>query len=248
MTLKSMDKLIRALCLTALISCDAVTAPDPVEEIRTDPEASPTSPCPGYADPGRCPPFPTGGPNVITSTVLERTRDGTKPLAGARVWAWVQYSNGNGYSAGSVSSDADGNYRFPLLPDAFIVLQTGGDYDQPCAATLQLSAPGASANIEAVAAAAPIYDPDPPPRSITGVVYENTPNGRHPMAGVRVFVETLSEIVTATTTTDAEGRYSVCRLPSTGTFVTPFLPGYQVKATEVVLGDGVIHLDLEMRR
>jgi hypothetical protein len=239
------SRLTLALGLTAILGCDVATAPEPAEQLSS-PTTPPTN-CPGYAMPDRCPPFPTGGSNVITGSVLERTPEGTRPRPDRRVWAWVQRSN-NGYSAGSVRTDADGNYSFPTLPDAFIVLQAGGDgYDQPCASTLQLTSSGAQATVEIVSETTPIYDPDPPAPGLRGVVFEMTPEGRRPVARARVFVETLFEIVAATTMTDEQGRYSVCRLPTTGTYVTPVKEGYVLKGTDVALS-GVVTLDLEMSR
>ena len=197
--------------------------------------------------PDRCPPFPTGGSNAITGSVVERTPDGLRPLPDFRLWAWVQYPNGNGYSAG-IRTDADGKYVLLTLPDAFIVLHAGGSgYDQPCASTLRLASNDAQATVEIVSENAPVYDPDPPPPAIRGVVYEMTPDGRSPVAGARVFVETLFEIVAATTMTDKLGRYSLCRLPTTGTYVTPVKTGYALKGTDVALS-GVVTLDLEMTR
>lgn len=242
---KIMRSLVAALSLAAAVGCDVATAPEPSEQVS--PPTSPPTACPGYAIPDRCPPFPTGGNNVITGSVVERTREGTRPRPYARVWAWVQRSN-NGYSAGSVRTDGDGNYRFPTLPDAFIVLQAGADgYDQPCASTLHLTSNGAQATIEVVSETAPVYDPDPPAPALRGVVYEMTPGGRLPVAGARVFVETLFEIVAATTMTDEQGRYSLCRLPTTGTYVTPVKKGYVLKGTDVALA-GVMTIDLEMTR
>src|SRR5687767_7272210 len=96
--------------------------------------------CPGYAIPFSCPPFPTGGAGQISGTVRERSATGIRPIGGAPVWAWVQLSNGSGYSAGRVETNASGEYRFPNLPNALIVLQSSpAGYDQPCATTLQLA-------------------------------------------------------------------------------------------------------------
>ena len=203
--------------------------------------------CPGYAIPTSCPPFPTGGNSFISGVVLERTATGTRPKGGASVWAWVQYANGNGYSAGRVQTDANGEYRFPNLPNALIVLQTGGGgYDQPCASVVELAGPSATANLEVVSETNPIVDTDPSPPALRGVVYENTTSGRKPVPGARVFFETLFEIVAATTTTDELGRYSLCRLPSTNTFVTPVKAGY-VTTPRSVSVSGVIEMDMEMK-
>lgn len=204
--------------------------------------------CPGYAIPSNCPPFPTGGTSFISGVVLERSAAGTRPIGGAAVWAWVQYANGNGYSAGRVQTDANGEYRFPNLPDALVLLQTaGGGYDQPCASFVQLAGPSGTANLEVVSAAAPIVDAEPPPPALVGVVYEMTASGRQPVPGARVFFETLFEVVAATTTTDQLGRYSLCRLPSLNSFVTPVKAGYITTGRAVSVSE-VVQLDIEMKR
>lgn len=203
--------------------------------------------CPGYALPSNCPPFPTGGSNFITGVVRERSAAGTSPIGGATVWAWVQYPD-HGYSAGGVQTDASGKYRFPNLPDALIVMEAGGGgYDHPCASVFQLGSPSVTEDLELVSDAHPIFDPDPAPPALTGVVYENVAGGRQPVAGARVFFETLFEIVAATTTTDEHGRYSLCRLPSWNSFVTPVKAGYITSSREVSVS-GVMEMDIEMTR
>ena len=204
--------------------------------------------CPGYAIPTNCPPFPTGGSSVIRGTVVERSRESIRPAAGASVWAWVQYPNGNGYSAGRIQTDSLGVYQFGGLPNALIVMQTAAPgFDQPCASIVQLAGPSATANLELVSQANPIAEADPPRPSLVGTVYEITASGRQPVPGARVYFETLFEIVAATTTTDQLGRYSFCRLPSFDSFVTPVRSGY-VTSSRAVSVSGRVEMDLEMKR
>ena len=203
--------------------------------------------CPGYAQPSSCPPFPTGGSNVISGIVAERSRAGARPISGVSVWAWVQFPNGNGYSAGRVLTDASGAYRFPNLPNALVTMQAAGTgTDQPCASVVQLEGPAATVNIEVVPQADPIVDPNPSPPALVGVVYEMTASGRQPVRGARVYFEWLFETVAATTTTDELGRYSLCRLPGNGG-VTPVKTGY-VTTGRSVSASGVTQLDMEMKR
>ncbi|MGI8619238.1 MAG: carboxypeptidase-like regulatory domain-containing protein [Gemmatimonadaceae bacterium] len=204
--------------------------------------------CPGYAIPSSCPPFPTGGANVLTGTVLERAATGTTSLAGVSVWAWVEYPNRNGYSAGRVESNDRGEYRFPNLPAALIVLQTfRTGYDQPCASFTQLTGPSSTANIEMVWQGNARADTNPHPPALAGGVYEVTASGQKPVADARIYFEWgVSEMVVATTTTDALGRYSLCGLPATGA-VTITKGGY-ITATRPVSISGVIRMDVEMKR
>ena len=205
------------------------------------------SPCPGYANPSNCPPFPTGGSGVISGVVNQRSAAGTQPLGGASVWAWVQFPD-HGYSAGRVQTNANGEYRFPDLPRALIIMQVGGTgYDQPCASPVQFNGASETVNLEVVSSTAPIFDPDPPPAALKGVVYENAESGRKPVPGARVYFETLFEIVAATTTTDELGRYSLCRLPSFDSFVTPVKAGYVTTGRSVSVS-GVTEMDIEIKR
>jgi hypothetical protein len=204
--------------------------------------------CPGYAIPSSCPPFPTGGAGVISGVVRERSANGSGLIGGVPVWAWVQLSNGNGYSAGRVTTNGRGEYRFPNLPPGLIIMQTGGaGYDQPCASPVQFNGASATADLEVVSTTAPIFDANPSPPALVGVVYENTESGRQPVPYARVFFETLFEIVAATTTTDELGRYSLCRLPSLASFVTLVKTGYVIAGKSVSVS-GVTEMDLEMKR
>ncbi|MEJ7759266.1 MAG: carboxypeptidase-like regulatory domain-containing protein [Gemmatimonadaceae bacterium] len=217
-------------------------------KLRVQITAPTKSECPGYAIPTDCPPFPTGGNNVISGFVMERTKTGTRPAAGVSIWAWVRYANGNGYRAGRLQSDTAGRYLFPLLPNALVVLQTyGGGYDQPCASIVELSTSSLTVDLEVVAQGEPIFETAPAQPALTGVVYETTAEGRRPLSGARVYFEFLNDEIAATTTTDALGRYSLCRLPTSPAWVTPFKTGYITTGRSVSVS-GLIEMDMEMKR
>jgi hypothetical protein len=199
--------------------------------------------CPGYAIPTLCPPFPTGGDLSISGVVRERTADGLKPAQGVSVWAWVQRPT-NGYSAGGVLSGSGGVYGFSVLPVSLVVLQAySAEWDQPCGAALQLTGPGQTVDIEVVATRRPIYDPSPPAPGMTGVVYADGV----PVAGARVWFEAPIEVYTATTTTDEQGRYSVCRLPGITSFASVYKDGY-APAYKQLPGSGVTVMDFNLAR
>lgn len=243
----SLYRFVLAGAIAAIVACDVVTAPPTEEpvEIAAPPVERPPA-CPGYAIPDRCPPFPTGGSNVIVGNVVERTSEGTRAASGVMIWHWVQQAR-SGYAGGRVISDAKGNFEITTLPNAQIVIQAWGSFDHPCANVVDLNQPSVEVGVEVVSPSAPIFDPDPPLPAVTGVVYENVGGVRVPMAGVRVFLETASEIIAATTTTDEQGRYSLCRLPSIPLYVVPFKDGYELKYHPVQVG-GLVKLDLEMTR
>jgi len=209
------------------------------------------SPCPGYADPADCPPFPTGGDHIISGVVTVRTDQGTQPLANAIVFGWVQRST-NGYSRGGIQTDAEGRYVMDLLPaNATIVLDTyAPGYDQPCAAVVETVTPATTVNIELRAQDSPNFDAAAIRPYLSGVVYEETPTGQEPIAGAHVFFSMLFEINAASTTTDSEGRYRMCSLSmlSPPQLVWATKSGYQVSEQTVFILPDSTHQDIELKR
>jgi hypothetical protein len=185
---------------------------EPVVIVTAPPPAPPTS-CPGYADPDHCPPFATGGPHSISGVVVQRTANRVAPLANARVSGYVFMTTGNGYSMGFATSDATGFYKFTQVPDGFVVLFAG--FDQPCSATATVRS-DVTRNIEVVT---PGVQPGPDataPFVVSGAVYRQTSAGRQFVPGARVAVEYFTALITATATTDANGRYRLCGIPAGG--------------------------------
>lgn len=136
------------------------------------------------------------------------------------------------------------------LPPARILLQAwGAGYNQPCGSLVEFTGSNATANIELVAETNPVVTLEPPAPALYGVVYELTSAGRQPIPGARVFFETAEDLVAATTTTDEQGRYTLCRLPALSAFqvVTPVKTGYLTRTT-IVSVLGVMQLDLEMKK
>jgi len=171
-----------------------------------------------------CPPSAGGENNVISGAVTERTRDGVRPVPNAVISAWVQLSDGSGYNPPSVHTDADGKYTIDSLPHATIQLRAlVGGMDQPCGVAVQLSNASAIGNIEVVSTRYPLPDAATARLRVWGVVYEMVPDPAWPpntfflmkgVPGARVYFESPKTFVAATTTTDAEGNYAVCSLPS----------------------------------
>ena len=102
-------------------------------------------------------------------------------------------------------------------------------------------------NLELVSRAKPIVDGSPLPPALRGIVYEMTPAGRQPVAGAQVYLEFLFEIVAATTTTDENGRYSLCNLPSSNAWITPVKEGFVTTGRPVTVA-GSIEMDMEVKR
>jgi hypothetical protein len=214
------------------------------------------SPCPGYADPSDCPPFPTGGSGTISGVVSERTLEGLRPLSNVTVFAWIQLSNGSGYARGGTQVDADGKFTVDLLPSGMIVLDAyAPGYDMPCSTTIQFNGTTATANIELVSESHPLPELATKPPLVKGLVYETTPSGRQPIGGARIFFDVMGGMgqLAATTTTDANGRYAVCQLtPGLGPWpqwIDVVKSGY-VTTGQVVSATGTtqLELDIELKR
>jgi hypothetical protein len=213
------------------------------------------SPCPGYADPSDCPPFPTGGSGVISGVVSERTLEGLRPLSNVTVFAWIQLTNG-GYARGGTQVDADGRFSVDLLPRGTIVLDAyAAGYDMPCSTTIEFNGTNATANIELVSQSRPLPELATKPPSIKGVVYETTPSGRQPIGGARVFFDVMGGMgnLAATTTTDDNGRYALCQVtPGLGgwtQWIDVVKSGYVTSGQDVnVTGTKELQLDIELKR
>jgi hypothetical protein len=63
------------------------------------------------------------------------------------------------------------------------------------------------------AAAASVPQPAAGYRNVSGVVFEDTPQGRQPLAGAFVDFEPVMDFPGAVTYSDSEGRYLLCGIP-----------------------------------
>jgi len=190
---------------------------------RTATTTAPSTPTP----PTTRAPVPTPGSNTLSGVVVETLGQGSRPLAGVSVNAWVQESS-FGYSYmwahGPVTTGADGTFRLPgIATSATVQLQVWKDgYVQQCAAPpvtimsdVQRDAQLVSrANIpvspQAIAPSAPGF------RSVSGVVVDNSAAGQ-PLAGVFIDFEPVMDFPAAVTYSDAQGRYLLCGLPDNQT-------------------------------
>jgi len=141
-----------------------------------------------------------------------------------------------------------------LLPaNATVVLSTyAPGYDQPCASVVQTDATTMTVDIELVSQDTPNIDAAAVQPFLTGVVYEETPTGQQPIAGARVFfnVLVLFDINAASTTTDSNGRYRMCKLPTLWSpqLVWAAKSGYQVTEQTVFMSADSTHQDIELKR
>jgi hypothetical protein len=189
---------------------------------------SPVSPPTAPTQTTAAPPVTVAGPSVLTGPYIVAgvVSDGARPIAGANVSAWIDQV-GFGYSYmwahGPLLTDAAGRYQLTGLPAQVKVwLQTWKDgYVQQCAAP-QVTLQG-DTNVDAqlvpkaTLSASTVQAPAAGFRSISGVIFEVTAAGKHPVAGAFVDFEPLMDFPAAITLSDAAGRYLLCGVPDGGT-------------------------------
>ena len=207
-TMKTLVVIAVLLFATACVKLDNVNQP---QTLVTEPPPAPPASCPGYADPDHCPPFATGGPYSISGVVSLRTATGVAPSANTRVGGFVITTTGNGYSMGVATADSVGRYKFSQVPEGFVILFAG--LDQPCAATATVKG-DVTRNIEVVTQGAQHVPQANESSVLSGVVYRQTASGRQFVSAARVELAFFTNLITATTTTDANGGYRLCGIPA----------------------------------
>ena len=207
--------------------------------------------------PGPTPIPVNSGPYAISGVVAESGR----PIAGANVNAFVNQGN-FGYSYmyvhGALLTDAGGGYRMTGLPAGVRVwLQVYKDgYVQQCAVapvTLQGDMAMDLALVTKANLTASTWQSAPGLRSVLGVIVEDTPTGKQPVAGAFVDFEPLEDFPAAVTNSDAGGRFLLCGLPqsdmvrlgaSAGTSRVAYVnvPPDQTTDVEITLPSGNSHV------
>ena len=208
---------------------------------------APTGETPGGSPSGcqtQCPPFPTDGRYSISGVLTLRTTSGIVPLAGTGVGGFVIMTNGTGYGMAPVITDASGRYEFTNVPNGVVVLYGGAPHAyQPCAAIGTVNGANGVKDIELLDSAAtrPATSADSP--TLSGVVYRNTAAGKEPIAGAVIEFE-YAPVPATSTTTDAQGRYSLCQLPLGRGGLEVWLNGVSLGGVVVnISGDAVLDLD-----
>jgi len=198
--------------------------------------------CYGFA--GMCPSFPTTGPNVLTGVVVLRTPAGILPVGSIEMRPIVRTA-GSAYEHTVVLTDGTGHFRIDSLPNGSIELFAGAH--QPCVTVVPLTGSGATVTLELTWPASPAYATEAP--VVSGTVFERTPNGRAPVAGaVIVLWGGAMESMIASTATDAQGRFALCRVPQGESLLNVLQSGTnQLVALPITIpGDTV--LDIEVHR
>jgi Bacterial Ig-like domain len=176
--------------------------------------------------------------NEVSGLVTLRTPQGTQPLAQVSVGVSGYFTGPPGTETSFVRgayTDVSGKYTVKGFPNGVFSISAadyasgtfGVLYDQPCAVEIELVAPTATADVELFSVDSPMPDAITSPPLLTGIVFEQTGNGRRPLAGVKIFLETFWGGAEVRTHTDENGRYALCRVPYGALYTQK--PGYGLK-------------------
>ena len=204
-------------------------------------------------------PNPQTGP-ALTGGVFQTNEQGRRPVSGARVFVvdLIEGPYGN-YPWFELVSDANGRFSVnvyqgrPVKVTAYDGAGSGlwnqSGLHQVCAVHPTING-DTTADVELVQAGVLPTTYGPP--TLSGVVFD-TSNGRRPVGGTPVLYSSNShDGADVYTRTDAEGRYTFCRLPVGPGYVlagcpgalTPF-PGFRVTKVSVEIhGDTVLDVDI----
>src|SRR5262245_50948444 len=200
-------------------------------------------------------PLPQPGTWTIAGTVWVHQGASATKAQGGQVFGWVE-RQGGGATTGPVAVGQDGRYQFTVpVSTTRIFLERGSQAGhQPCGVTLP---PGdnLAADLHVVAddsrlgANLPAELAAKTP-TLSGVVYENTPEGRRPVPGAWVWLDGLNGlgVLVADTLTDADGRYLLCGVPAAprlalSVSATGFEP-VDLSSDQI----GTANIDIEMKR
>ena len=190
----------------------------------------------------------------VSGTVWLHDATGVAPAQSGTVFGWTERPAIN-RTTGPVGITADGRYGFAILKDTTRVSVFGGPGHQPCAAAKATSG-NTTLDVHRVVdknqlganLPAALLAQTP---TLSGVVYESTPQGRQPIpnAWVTLDGEGGLGLLVADTLTDAQGRYVLCSVPQTP--MMAIVAGAQGFDLAEIFGPALANkttLDIEMRR
>ena len=166
----------------------------------------------------------------VTGVVYESTATGRRPLADVGIDISVEYQSW----PARTTTGADGRYRWPGFAGGKIIAEKPG-YRQPCRVPVAPTdhdqdvylVSSEILSTTGVPSSFPIIEP-----TLRGLVYERTPQGMQPIDGAQVvldFTGGMGWAPSATTTTDAAGRYLLCNVVDStgfGWYAYVSKPGY----------------------
>jgi hypothetical protein len=167
------------------------------------------------------PKAPTG-PTFALSGVIADSVSG-RPISGVQLAVWPEPAPliAPGWSPGSGLSDGTGHYKIANWPDwtgiAWVQASKEG-YTQQCVARATIQGDTSLdialtplGNLDVESSPTPIATTGS--RTVSGIVYELTPEGRRPVENAWVGWEHFLDFVVASTRSDSAGRYLLCGLP-----------------------------------
>ena len=212
--------------------------------------APPTAPSPTQTLPTTNSPAPT--PQLtLTGVVYESTAAGRRALPDVPLDLSVEYQSW----PPSLTTDANGRYTWPGNGSGLKVVAQKAGYSQPCRVSLRPTTADQDLYVVAnetlatsgVPASMPIVGP-----VLTGRVFERTANDERPVSGATVildFTGGMGWAPSATTITDAAGRYLLCNVEDIGLgfYALVSKPGYTEAFVHVNVKPPAT-FDIELRR
>jgi Carboxypeptidase regulatory-like domain len=167
------------------------------------------------------PKAPTGPTFALSGVITDRMS--ARPIPGVQVAIWPEPAptTGSGWSPGFGVTDATGHYKISNWPDwtgtAWVQASKDG-YMQQCVATATIQS-DTSLDIALTPISNLAVEKSPATtgavgsRTVSGIVFEVTPDGRRPVENASVGWEHFLDFVVAETRSDSAGRYLLCGLP-----------------------------------
>ena len=185
----------------------------------------------------------------MVASVVEASPQGLIPVAGAMINFNYRRPGETFSTGGSVFADSNGRYELPhVLFGTYLQLRADkGARSQPCASYATVVG-NMTLTVELVSKGSPPSQAASP--IVSGMVYENTPQGRRPIEGYAIgYQSNCRGLVQVYGWTDTGGRYSFCNLPRGDGCVIVFVPTPDWDTVDRVVpinvqGDHVVDIEI----
>jgi hypothetical protein len=203
---------------------------------------------------GSAPTAPTASPQptsyLLSGTVFETLAGVARPLAGEGLNLYIHETEG--LPAGLtlrgswqwVTTDQNGRYT-AQVPKSRVFVSAWGKR-QPCLANASVSR-DTIIDVQVVTGSSATPNATAGP-TITGFVYETTPDGRKPLRGAEAWLDLGQDAYVANTETDEAGRFFFCGV-NTRVRMDVFATGYEpYQHSELISGTADRSFEFEFRR
>lgn len=189
----------------------------------------------------------------VSGTVWIHDADAVRPYAGARLSVWFQTSRQGGGLPTAVA-DSNGRYLFRAEVGSRLRINVLGPEYQPCAVTVEVSG-DVTRDVRAVSDRQQLGASLPPQLlsqspTLSGVVFEVTPEGRRALSDVSLDLVTADggEIWMARTLTGSDGRYVLCGLAGDrSAYLNASKPEYPLFGKSVMLTSNATTFDIQLQ-